>query len=112
MNRKIILVTIVTLTIIALLIFIVKYNWKNNNEILKVQGKLENLSNVNIGNATKIICENIYRENDKEKEDTYNIINKEKISKVKELLETQELKELYDDETSKGNYIEKKIYNN
>lgn len=112
MNRKIILVTIVTLTIIALLIFIVKYNWKNNNEILKVQGKLENLSNVNIGNATKIICENIYRENDKEKEDTYNIINKEKISKVKELLETQELKELYDDETSKENYIEIKIYNN
>lgn len=85
---------------------------RNNENIQNINDDYSNIeSKTTIENVTKIICKHIYEENASQKEDLYNIINQDKINKIIELLENQELNKLYEN-TSEENYIEIKIYNN
>lgn len=85
---------------------------RNNENIQNINDDYSNIeSKTTIENATKIICKHIYEENASQKEDLYNIINQDKINKIIELIESQELNKSYES-TSEKNYIEIKIYNN
>ena len=114
MNKKIVLtIMIIVLTITVLLIFIIKnnFNKKDNNEISNVQEHIETSNNINIGKVTKMICKNIYKENEEKKEDIYNIINEEKINKIIDLIEVEKTKELTNN-IANNDYIELNFYNN
>ena len=85
---------------------------RNNENIQNINDDYSNIeSKTTIENVTKIICKHIYEENASQKEDLYNIINQDKINKIIELIESQELNKSYES-TSEKNYIEIKIYNN
>lgn len=114
MNKKIVLtIMIIVLTITALLIFVIKnnFNKKDNNEISNVQEHIETSNNINIGKVTKMICKNIYKDNEEKKEDIYNIINEEKINKIIDLIEVEKTKELTNN-IANNDYIELNFYNN
>ena len=111
-KRIILIITIIVATIIGLLMLLIKnnFNERNNNENSDNQEYIENLSNINIGNVTKIVCKNNYKENEKEKEDIYNIINKEKINKIVNLIEEDKINEITNNITN-IDYIELSFFN-
>lgn len=109
---KKLVIGIIIIIVVALLGTMIFFLTKNDENIENINDDLSNIENkIIIENATKIICKNIYEENASQKEDLYNIINQDKINKIIELLENQELNKLYEN-TSEENYIEIKIYNN
>lgn len=107
--KKIIIVFIIIIILVGITVFFLVKNDNNIENKSNMPNMKEN--KIMVGSATKIICKNIYKDNTKTREDLYNIINKEKINKIIELLENQELKELYDKKTDEENYVEIKIYN-
>lgn len=109
---KKLVIGIIIIIVVALLGTMIFFLTKNDENIENINDDLSNIENkIIIENATKIICKNIYEENASQKGDLYNIINQDKINKIIELLENQELNKLYE-KTSEENYIEIKIYNN
>lgn len=110
MKRLVIgIITIIIVILLGTMIFFLRRNGENmeniNDDLSSIEDKII------IENATKIICKNIYKDNASQKEDLYNIINQDKINKIVELLNNQELNELYEG-TSEQNYIEISIYDN
>ena len=103
------IITIIIVILLGTMIFFLRRNGENmeniNDDLSSIEDKII------IENATKIICKNIYKDNASQKEDLYNIINQDKINKIVELLNNQELNELYEG-TSEQNYIEISIYDN
>ena len=110
MKRLVIgIITIIIVILLGTMIFFLRRNGENMENINDDLSRIEN--KIIIENATKIICKNIYKDNASQKEDLYNIINQDKINKIVELLNNQELNELYEG-TSEQNYIEISIYDN
>ena len=110
MKRLVIgIITIIIVILLGTMIFFLRRNGENmeniNDDLSSIEDKII------IENASKIICKNIYKDNASQKEDLYNIINQDKINKIVELLNNQELNELYEG-TSEQNYIEISIYDN
>lgn len=109
MKKK--LIVIVLIIIIVLLGIIILFAINNKRDMENSSNEYDKKQNkVILGDISEIKCKNIYVDNEGQKEDVYNVINKDKITRIKELLEFQELNELYEGERDK-NYIEIKIYN-
>ena len=110
MKRLVIgIITIIIVILLGPMIFFLRRNGEKMENISDDLSSIED--KIIIENATKIICKNIYKDNTSQKEDLYNIINQDKINKIVELLNNQELNELYEG-MSKQNYIEISIYDN
>lgn len=103
------IITIIIGVLLGIMIFFLTKNGENIDNTNNASDNIEN--KIIIESATKIICKNIYKDTTSQKEVLYNIINKDKINKIIELIENQELNELYE-KPSEENYIEIKIYNN
>lgn len=104
MKKIIVVILIIIVILLGVLIFIL--NNQENQDDVKNSNYEEN-EHLTINNVTRIKC--IKYEN--EKEELYNIINQEKISKIKEIIENQELIEI-NSKNDEKDYIEITLFDN
>lgn len=100
---------LIVATVIIIIIFVgitILFLANNNNDVGTNSNNSDSIENkINLGEISEIVCKNIYNNDGKQQEDLYNIINKENIKKVKELIENQEIIESNNGKNSE-NYIE------
>lgn len=106
---------LIVATVIIIIIFVgitILFLANNNNDVGTNSNNSDSIENkINLGEISEIVCKNIYNNDGKQQEDLYNIINKENIKKVKELIENQEIIESNNGKNSE-NYIEVMLNDN
>ena len=106
---------LIVATVIIIIIFVgitILFLANNNNDAGTNSNNSDSIENkINLGEISEIVCKNIYNNDGKQQEDLYNIINKENIKKVKELIENQEIIESNNGKNSE-NYIEVMLNDN